>query len=132
MMTIGASGSFKMIKERMMVMTMLDLSIGTTLDTSPSWMALKKHSHDKPVVSPERIMKIHDLIEMSAAICQVSVIRTTIAAIIRTTTVRTAVPRFESTFVMPILAKMEVKAANTAANRARIMVKFIISFTFIS
>jgi hypothetical protein len=33
--------------------------------------------------------------------------------------------------VMPILARMEVSAANTAAKRARIIVKIIISFSFV-
>lgn len=35
--------------------TMLNLSIDTTLDVSPSCSALKKQSHDKPVIMPDKI-----------------------------------------------------------------------------
>ena len=39
-------------------------------------------------------------------------------AMISTTTVRMAVPRFDSTPEMPILARMDVSAANTAETTA--------------
>lgn len=41
MMTFKLTGSFNRIKERKMVMTTLNLSIGATRDTSPLCNALK-------------------------------------------------------------------------------------------
>jgi hypothetical protein len=113
--------SFKMIKLRMIVITTLALSMGTTLDTSPICIALKKNNQDKPVVKPESIRKNNEFQDTVKRVFIWPVITTIRKAIMTTTTVRTAVARFEFTFSIPIFARMAVKEANNAANNANMM-----------
>lgn len=55
---------------------------------------------------------------MSPTVSQEPATSTISHAMTRTTTVRTAVARFESTSRMPTFANMDVRAANTADSRA--------------
>ena len=67
---------------------------------------------------PDKIKKIQ-LFLLIAESPACALVRNTIPqAIITTTTVRTAVARFESTPSMPTFAKIEVKAAKVAEKRA--------------
>lgn len=69
--------------------------------------------------SPDRTRKASVWPDMSPMPPQEPTIRTISHDMARTTTVRIAVARFESTSLMPILAKMEVKAAKMADRKAK-------------
>ena len=96
----------------------LNLSIGATLDTSASFSALKKNSHDAAPAAPASRMKrlALELIAGSLAQPRVAVIKPTKSTVM--TMLRMAVPRFGSTSLSPGLAKIPTRAAQTADSSA--------------
>lgn len=103
---------------KMIVNSVLLLSTGVTLLTSPIWIARKKQSHDAPVAKPDNIRNNNVLPDMSVMVPMDPVIDTMAHAMIRTTIVLIAVARLELTSFIPIFANMDVKPANNADNRA--------------
>ena len=67
---------------------------------------------------PDRQRKPSSPRGISPRVCCLPVTKTTTQAMTRTTTVRTAVPRLDSTPSMPTFPRMAVREANTADSRA--------------
>lgn len=90
------------------VKIVLDLSIGTTLLTSPFCRAWKYHNHEAPVANPDntRNNNVRLLILLMPASAPVT--NTISHANIRTTIVRIAVATFEFVFRIPHFARIAV------------------------
>ena len=77
---------------------------------------------------PDKIKNKREKREISPSCLKVPCAKTIPQAKIKITTVRTAVARFELTFLMPIFAKTAVMAAKNADKKAKISQNIINNF----
>jgi len=80
---------------------------------------LKKHSHEAPVVSPERMRNARDFPLIVVRLDCEPMMNTTPQAMPSTTKVRIAVARLDGVFRIPIFARIATRPAKNAEARAR-------------
>ena len=91
--------------------------MGAPLEARPSYSALKSQGHERSVVSPERMRKIHVLREMELSETGVLETATISHELVSTTEVRMAVAKLELIPSTPTLSMMEVTPANRAETK---------------